>query len=185
MTCEKLCRLLDLAASFFYKIRRDDLASWSNCLKAPIPKKIAQIMAESIPEGELRYDRKTETAYEIVEEEFTDPESGMQDTRKVRRPVDISSWPTAYIYLSVSGQTERNTGRFPAGDYSKLYSHHLEQSFGNEAEYIDYFCYIIEDRGSCFLAERFVIIRSEYRENVSRAASGWYNRSSGRGRRGY
>ena len=211
MTCEKLCRLLDLAASFFYKIRRDDLASWSNCLKAPIPKKIAQIMAESIPEGELRYDRKTETAYEIVEEEFTDPESGMQDTRRVRRPVDISSWPTAYIYLSVSGQTERNTGRFPAGDYSKLYSHHLEQSFGNEAEYIDYFCYrhreripdycryepyyrytvrldpqfIIEDRGSCFLAERFVIIRSEYRENVSRAASGWYNRSSGRGRRGY
>lgn len=46
MTLEKLCRQLDLASSFFYKIRRDDLASYVIRLKPPITKRIAEMMAE-------------------------------------------------------------------------------------------------------------------------------------------
>ena len=52
-----------------------------------------------------------------------------------------ADWPLAYIYVSVSGQTERSTGRFPYGDYRRLYSRELQQSYGNEATYIDYYCY--------------------------------------------
>ncbi|HCI73617.1 MAG TPA: hypothetical protein DHV42_03645, partial [Lachnospiraceae bacterium] len=59
---------------------------------------------------------------------------------------DTSKWPNAYIYVSTSGQTERNTARFPGGDWQKLSSRKLEQSFGNEASYIDYFCYKKKDK---------------------------------------
>ena len=183
--CEKLCRDLDLASSFFYKIRRDDLAEYVIRLKPPVTKRIAQIMAEEIPQtapGE-------------------DPE--LQE--------DTSSWPLAYIYLSLSGQTERNTGRFPSGDYAKLYSHRLEQSFGNEASYIDYYCYkkkdrtpdycryepylrytvrldpqfIISDEGRYYLAERFEVVKSDYKEAASpyRQQSYRNRRPRGRGRR--
>ena len=183
--CEKLCRDLDLASSFFYKIRRDDLAEYVIRLKPAVTKRIAQIMAEEIPQtapGE-------------------DPE--LQE--------DTSSWPLAYIYLSLSGQTERNTGRFPSGDYAKLYSHRLEQSFGNEASYIDYYCYkkkdrtpdycryepylrytvrldpqfIISDEGRYYLAERFEVVRSDYKEAASpyRQQSYRNHRPRGRGRR--
>ncbi|HCI73616.1 MAG TPA: hypothetical protein DHV42_03640, partial [Lachnospiraceae bacterium] len=48
--CEKLCRDLDLASSFFYKIRRDDLAEYVIHLKPPVTKRIAEIMAEEIPD---------------------------------------------------------------------------------------------------------------------------------------
>lgn len=166
-SCEKLCRDLDLASSFFYKIRRDDLAEYVIRLKPAITKRIAQIMAEEVPQtapGE-------------------DPEY----------KEDTSSWPLAYIYVSLSGQTERNTGRFPTGDYSKLFSHRLEQSFGNEASYIDYYCYkkkdrtpdycryepylrytvrldprfIISDEGRYYLAERFEVVKSDYKEAAS------------------
>ena len=183
--CEKLCRDLDLASSFFYKIRRDDLAEYVIHLKPSVTKRIAQIMAEEIPQtapGE-------------------DPEY----------KEDTSSWPLAYIYMSLSGQTERNTGRFPSGDYAKLYSHRLEQSFGNEASYIDYYCYkkkdrtpdycryepylrytvrldpqfIISDEGRYYLAERFEVVRSDYKEAASPYRSQSYrnHRPRGRGRR--
>jgi hypothetical protein len=108
---------------------------------------------------------------------------------------DTSKWPTAYIYLSTTGQTERNTARFPAGDWQKLPSRKLEQSFGNEASYIDYFCYkkkdrtpdycrsdpyfrytvrldprfIVSDKGYFYLAERFLIVRSDYKEATAPA----------------
>ena len=45
---EKLCRDLDLASSFFYKIRREDLAEYVIHLKPPVTKRIAEIMAEEI-----------------------------------------------------------------------------------------------------------------------------------------
>lgn len=183
--CEKLCRDLDLASSFFYKIRRDDLAEYVIRLKPAVTKRIAQIMAEEIPQtapGE-------------------DPEL----------KEDTSSWPMAYIYVSLSGQTERNTGRFPSGDFAKLYSHRLEQSFGNEASYIDYYCYkkkdrtpdycrfepylrytvrldpqfIISDEGRYYLAERFEVVKSDYKEAASPYRSQSYRnrRPRGRGRR--
>ena len=183
--CEKLCRDLDLASSFFYKIRRDDLAEYVIRLKPAVTKRITQIMAEEIP--------KTAPG--------EDPEY----------KEDTSSWPLAYIYLSLSGQTERNTGRFPSGDYAKLYSHRLEQSFGNEASYIDYYCYkkkdrtpdycryepylrytvkldprfIISDEGRYYLAERFEVVRSDYKEAASPYRSQSYrnHRPRGRGRR--
>ena len=180
-SCEKLCRDLDLASSFFYKIRREDLAEYVIHLKPPVTKRIAEIMAEEIPQ------------YAPGE----DPE----------KTEDTSSWPLAYIYVSLSGQVERNTGRFPSGDYAKLYSHRLEQSFGNEASYIDYYCYkkkdrtpdycrfepylrytvrldprfIVADEGRYYLAERFEVVKSDYKESASpyRQRSGRY-----RGRRG-
>ena len=86
-SCEKLCRDLDLASSFFYKIRRDDLAEYVIRLKPPVTKRIAQIMAEEIPQtapGE-------------------DPE--YQE--------DTSSWPLAYIYLSLSGTDGAKYGTVP------------------------------------------------------------------------
>lgn len=182
--CEKLCRDLDLASSFFYKIRREDLAEYVIRLKPPVTKRIAQIMAEDIPESAPGEDP------ELTE--------------------DTSSWPLAYIYVSLSGQVERNTGRFPSGDYAKLYSHRLEQSFGNEASYIDYYCYkkkdrtpdycrhepylrytvrldpqfIVSDEDRYYLAERFEVVKSDYREAASPYRSGAYRNHSHRRRSG-
>ncbi len=194
--CEKLCRDLDLASSFFYKIRRDDLAQYVIRLKPPLTKRIAEIMAEEIPEtipGERIY---TESA------------DGEDAGERVAE--DTSAWPTAYIYVSLSGQVERNTGRFPSGDYARLHSHHLEQSFGNEASYIDYFCYkkkdrapdycrfepylrytvrldpqfIVSDEGRYYLAERFEVIKSDYKDSTQPMRPQSYrNRSSRSGRR--
>ena len=183
--CEKLCRDMDLASSFFYKIRRDDLAEYVIHLKPAVTKRIAQIMAQEVPQNPPGEDP-----------EYTE---------------DTSSWPVAYIYLSLSGQTERNTGRFPGGDHAKLYSHRLEQSFGNEASYIDYYCYkkkdrtpdycrfepylrytvkldpqfIVSDEGRYYLAERFEVVRSDYKEAASPyRAQSYRNRSHRRSRRG-
>ena len=174
--CEKLCRDLDLASSFFYKIRRDDLAEYVIHLKPAITKRIAEMMSEVIPD------------YAPGEKPAGKPEPDEPDYES--SAPDTSKWPTAYIYVSTTGQTERNTGRFPAGDWQKLSSRRLEQSFGNEASYIDYFCYkkkeripeycrtdsylrytvkldpqfIISDEGYCYLAERFLVVRSDYKE---------------------
>ena len=116
---------------------------------------------------------------------------------------DTSRWPTAYIYVSATGQTERNTGRFPAGDWQKLQSRKLEQSFGNEASYIDYFCYkkkdripdycrtdsylrytvkldpqfIVADQGAYYLAERFLVLKSDYKEAACSARPKTYHNS--------
>ena len=225
--CEKLCRDLDLASSFFYKIRRDDLAEYVIHLKPPVTKRIAEMMSEEIPDhapGE-----KPPAAVLAEKEQF--PESGEKqpstacgerqplsvsgekepsqafsekqpalasEKKEPMQPVpeeDTSKWPTAYIYLSTTGQTERNTARFPAGDWQKLPSRKLEQSFGNEASYIDYFCYkkkdrtpdycrsdpyfrytvrldprfIGSDKGYFYLAERFLIVRSDYKEATAPA----------------
>ncbi|MBP3872918.1 MAG: hypothetical protein J6E32_04305, partial [Lachnospiraceae bacterium] len=117
---------------------------------------------------------------------------------------DTSKWPLAYIYVSSTGQTERNTGRFPQGDWQKLFSRKLEQSFGNEASYIDYYCYkkkdkipeycradsyirysvrldpqfIVSDMGQYYLAERFLVVKSDFKEVVSYPKTG-----NGRGHR--
>ena len=136
--CEKLCRDLDLASSFFYKIRRDDLAEYVIRLKPPITQRIAQMMAEEIPDhapGE-----KPHVSRQPDDKSQKLPASEQPDDRSQKQPVpesaekpgkqkdsqipveDTSKWPTAYIYVSTSGQTERNTGRFPAGDWQKLYS---------------------------------------------------------------
>ena len=217
--CEKLCRDLDLASSFFYKIRRDDLAEYVIRLKPPITKRIAQMMAEEIPDhapGEKPHVSRQpdDKSQKLPASEQPDdrsqklPASEQPDDRSQKQPVpesaekpgkqkdsqipveDTSKWPTAYIYVSTSGQTERNTGRFPAGDWQKLYSRKLEQSFGNEASYIDYFCYkkkdripdycrtdsclrytvkldpqfIISDEGTHYLAERFLVVKTDFKE---------------------
>ncbi len=222
--CEKLCRDLDLASSFFYKIRREDLAEYVIHLKPPVTKRIAEMMAEKIPDhapGEKPV-RKEETpaeetsAKETSAREKSVKERSAKETSAEENPADekaakeksvkekpakekpekeepeedTSKWPTAYIYVSSSGQTERNTGRFPAGDWQKLYSRKLEQSFGNEASYIDYYCYkkkdripeycrtdsylrytvkldpqfIISDKGYYYLAERFLVVKTDYKE---------------------
>lgn len=187
--CEKLCRDLDLASSFFYKIRRDDLAEYVIHLKPPVTKRIAEIMAEVIPDH-APGEKPPHTENAAAE--------------------DTSKWPTAYIYLSVSGQIERNTGRFPAGDWQKIYSRKLEQSFGNEASYIDYYCYkkkdtmpdycktdpsvrytvkldpqfIVSDEGAYYLAERFLVVKSDYKEAYAPSRSkSYHNRSRRRSRR--
>ena len=188
--CEKLCRDLDLASSFFYKIRRDDLAEYVIRLKPSVTKRIAQIMAEEIPPCA--------------------PGETPEDPEITFGPEDTSSWQTAYIYVSLSGQTERNTGRFPNGDYQKLFSRRLEQSFGNEASYIDYYCYkkkdrtpdfcryepyirytvrldpqfIVSDEGRYFLAERFEVVKSDYKESASGYRAESYRNHSRRGRGG-
>jgi ATP-dependent RNA helicase SUPV3L1/SUV3 len=175
MTMEKLCRQLDLASSFFYKIRRDDLASYVIRLKPPITKRIAELMAEK-PENQTE-------------------ESGNRTGKQVQPAFQerLADWTLAYIYVSVSGQTERNTGRFPYGDYRRLFSRELQQSFGNEATYIDYYCYkrktrtpdycrfepyfrytvkldpkyIVSDEGAYYLAEHFQIVRCDYQHSAS------------------
>ncbi|MBQ4176700.1 MAG: hypothetical protein II640_04460, partial [Lachnospiraceae bacterium] len=188
--CEKLCRDLDLSSSFFYKIRRDDLAEYVIRLKPPVTKRIAQIMAEEIPPCA--------------------PGETPEDPEIPFGPEDTASWPIAYIYVSTSGQTERNTGRFPNGDYQKLFSRRLEQAFGNEASYIDYYCYkkkdrtpdfcryepyirytvrldpqfIVSDEGRYFLAERFEVVRSDYKESASGFRAESYRNQSRRGRGG-
>lgn len=174
MTLEKICRQLDLASSFFYKIRREDLATYVIRLKPPVTKRIAEIMAENAPQEPSQSGATSQPA-------------------SAAAPIDTSSWPTAYIYVSASGQTERNTGRFPYGDYSRLYSRQLEQSFGNEATYIDYYCYkrktrtpeycrfepyfrytvkldpayIVSDEGAYYLAEHFKVVKTDYMRAAS------------------
>ena len=188
--CEKLCRDLDLASSFFYKIRRDDLAEYVIHLKPPVTKRIAEMMAEEIPDhapGE-KADRQEKDISPSEKPERQ--EKDISPSEKPEREEDTSRWPTAYIYVSASGQTERNTGRFPGGDWQKLQSRKLEQSFGNEASYIDYYCYkkkdrtpeycrtdayirytvkldpqfIVSDEGYFYLAERFLVLKSDYKE---------------------
>ena len=242
MTLEKLCRQLDLASSFFYKIRRDDLATYTIRLKPPLTRRIAQIMAEK-PVASL-----SDTASTVITSPITSPvpgtvgegitagklsgtdtvaplqvsgtagdvitngqvpagkvpgtlgkvpgtsEEGSVKPAASHPPIeDTSAWPTAYIYVSASGQTERNTGRFPYGDYSRLYSRELRQSYGNEATYIDYYCYkrktrtpdychfepyyrytvkldpryIVSDEGAYYLAERFKVIKCDYLHTAS------------------
>ena len=207
--CEKLCRDLDLASSFFYKIRRDDLAEYVIHLKPPVTKRIAEMMAEEIPDHapgekpapvEKLVVAESDAGAAAPEKEKTSDEEIPQE--------DTSRWPTAYIYVSATGQTERNTGRFPAGDWQKLQSRKLEQSFGNEASYIDYFCYkkkdripdycrtdsylrytvkldpqfIVADQGAYYLAERFLVLKSDYKEAVySARPKTYHNRRNHRG----
>ncbi len=266
--CEKMCRDLDLASSFFYKIRRDDLAEYVIHLKPPITKRIAQIMAEeipdyvpgekpvkpeegrteSVPDGSLsatQNDKPAETqnnkpaAASVSESgKVTDvgpdrPQSkkagaadvrqdknrSVPETQKAEKSTpsgradleeDTSKWPVAYIYMNLSGQIERNTGRFPSGDWQRVYSRKLQQSFGNEASYIDYYCYkqkeyippycrsdsyirytvkvdpqfIISDEGLYYLAERFLVLKSDFKQGSFGFKSKTYrNNGSGRGRR--
>ncbi len=198
---EKLCRDLDLASSFFYKIRRDDLAEYVIHLKPPVTRRIAEIMSEEIP-GYAPGEKPPEKEAEWTEE------TGEKEGKSLPEE-DTSKWPTAYIYVSTTGQTERNTARFPAGDWQKLNSRKLEQSFGNEASYIDYYCYkkkdripdycrtdpyirytvkldpqfIVSDQGACFLAERFLVVRSDYKEAIAPARPKSYRNHGHRRRR--
>lgn len=232
--CEKLCRDLDLASSFFYKIRRQDLAEYAIHLKSPVTRKIAKIMGEKVPSwlpGEEIPEEVREAMRENVpaarekrEKEACHSGSlsqesgraihalgtaGTDDVRsfleedregemageepEIPKFEDTSVWPVAYIFVSESGQTERNTGRYPYGDYSRISSRKLWQSFGNEADYIDYYCYkrkdrtpdycryesyirytvkldprfIVLDEGAWFLAERFLVVKSEYKRSGS------------------
>ena len=215
MTLEKLCRQLDLASSFFYKIRRDDLASYVIRLKPPITTRIAELMAEkpenrtaasgdadhaadaeSLPDaenvttvGDKGYTSHTKEP--AVPTEGSGRKTGMQ--AQPERQDRHADWILAYIYVSVSGQTERNTGRFPYGDYRRLNSRELQQSYGNEATYIDYYCYkrktrtpdycrfepyfrytvkldpkyIVSDEGAYYLAEHFRVVRCDYQHSAS------------------
>ena len=189
---EKLCRNLDLASSFFYKLRRDDLAEYVTALKKPVPKKIAKILDMPVPDhipGEKPKPQKG-----ADESGQTEALADHKENRAKAKPDDYTEdthkWYTSYIYVNVSGQTERCTGRFPGGDYSRLQSRRLPQSFGNEADYIDYTCYkakdrvpeycryepyfryevkldpafIIAERETYYLAERFLVVKCEYRE---------------------
>jgi len=214
--CEKLCRDLDLSSSFFYKIGRDDLAEYVIHLKPPVTKRIAEMMAEEIPDhapGEKPERRPEDCADEPRKDErenVSEEPIGQGETREKKpgeekiRDEDTSKWPLAYIYVSSTGQTERNTGRFPQGDWQKLFSRKLEQSFGNEASYIDYYCYkkkdkipvycradsyirysvrldpqfIVSDMGQYYLAERFLVVKSDFKEVVSYPKTG-----NGRGHR--
>ncbi len=181
---EKLCREMDLCSSFFYKIRREDLARYVISLKGPIPRRMAEIMAAPVPDhlpGELPEHLKEQSLRELEEQGYQ-----MEDT---------SSWPVGYLFVSQSGVVLRNTGRYPSGDYSRLQGRRIPQSFGNEAAYIDYIfykrpdripeycrhepCYryrvridpafiISEDRGF-YMAERFEILDSEF---LRKSASG-------------
>ena len=214
--CEKLCRDLDLSSSFFYKIRRDDLAEYVIHLKPPVTKRIAEMMAEEIPDhapGEKPPKREEEEEKSKVREPETGKEPKAPEQEPEKKPKeweqDTSRWPTAYIYVSVTGQTERNTGRFPAGDWQKLNSRKLEQSFGNEASYIDYYCYkkkdripeycrtdaylrytvrldprfIVSDEGAYYLAERFLVVKTDYKEAQAPPRQNSYHHRSRRGRR--
>ena len=262
MTLEKLCRNLDLASSFFYKIRREDLASYVIRLKPPITRRIAEIMAEKPEEaatgqkssggqaGQAMQNtaggRSGSNALQTMQRtasvqgegsaaaaqkladwqgEGSTPRQGDYATVATQKPsgsqagqatqgstaqqgdsaaaaaaaqpaqaaADDSTWPVAYIYVTVSGMCERNTGRYPYGDYSRLYSRELRQSYGNEATYIDYYCYkkktrtpdmcrfepyfrytvkldpryIVSDEGPFFLAQKFRVIRSDYMHSAS------------------
>ena len=139
------------------------------------------MMAEEIPDHAPGEKEEAPAEMTFAEENSAEKTPAEEDTSK---------WPTAYIYVSSSGQTERNTGRFPAGDWQKLYSRKLEQSFGNEASYIDYYCYkkkdripeycrtdsylrytvkldpqfIISDEGYYYLAERFLVVKTDFKE---------------------
>ncbi len=222
MTLEKMCRQLDLSSSFFYKIRRDDLASYVIRLKPPLTRRIAEIMAETPDEPAFAADpaaaakpaaatgpaAAAKSAVTADSAAVADPAAAAEPAAAVREAnaagpasgnpavhetPDTSDWPTAYIYVSVSGQAERNTGRFPYGDYSRLYSRELKQSYGNEATYIDYYCYkrktrtpdycryepyfrytvrldpkyIVSDEGAYFLAEHFQVVRTDYMHGAS------------------
>lgn len=213
---EKLCRDLDLASSFFYKIRRDDLASYAIRLKKPVTKRIAQIMAMEVPENIPGVPVKEKAAKTSAPDGYRDhnetEEGELAEHESAPAEHAGPDWITAYIYVSISGQVERNTGRFPFGDYSKLYSRHLPQSFGNEASYIDYACFkrkdttpdycryepyyrytvkldpnfIISDEGGYYLAERFEVLKSEYRKSGSPLKNdqpSYYNRGCRGGRR--
>ena len=213
--CEKLCRDLDLASSFFYKIRRDDLAEYVIHLKPPITKRIAEMMSEEIPDHAPGEKPAGQEGQAQSEKPAGKKEGTLAEDASISRKKDgiseedTSRWPTAYIYVSLSGQTERNTGRFPAGDWQKLYSRKLEQSFGNEASYIDYYCYkkkerlpdycrtedylrytvkldpqfIVSDEGPCYLAERFLVVKSDFKEAQAPARQKAYHNHRRRRRR--
>lgn len=219
MTLEKLCRNLDLASSFFYKIRREDLASYVIRLKPPITRRIAEIMAEKPEEaatGQKSFGGQAGQTMQrtaAVQGEGSTPtaqkQTGSQGEGSTAQQgdsaaaaaaaqpstvaADDSTWPVAYIYVTVSGMCERNNGRYPYGDYSRLYSRELRQSYGNEATYIDYYCYkkktrtpdmcrfepyyrytvkldpryIVSDEGPFFLAQKFRVVRSDYMHSAS------------------
>ena len=196
MTLEKLCRNLDLASSFFYKIRREDLASYVIRLKPPITRRIAEIMAEKPEEastGQKSSGGQAGQAMQGSTAQQGDSAAAAAAAQPAQAAADDSTWPVAYIYVTVSGMCERNNGRYPYGDYSRLYSRELRQSYGNEATYIDYYCYkkktrtpdmcrfepyfrytvkldpryIVSDEGPFFLAQKFRVVRSDYMHSAS------------------
>ena len=110
--CEKLCRDLDLASSFFYKIRRDDLAEYVIHLKPPVTKRIAEMMSEEIPDhapGE-----KPPAAVLAEKEQF--PESGEKQPSGSGLPVKNNPCPfpakKSHPRLTAKSSLHRSQGKW-------------------------------------------------------------------------
>lgn len=214
---ETICRGLDLSSSFFYKMKLNDLASWAVRLKSPVTRKITEILAvnnalskeaeagagshtaDANASGAPASDASASAgaapetspaagempAAPVSGEKYTDKKTGSSRTGAEKKKKGL----VCYIYVSSSGEVERNSGRFPTGDWSRLQTRNLPQSYGNEASYIDYYCYkdqknrpeytyfgeymvyqvrldpdfIVSDEGDYYLAEKFDVLSSEYK----------------------
>jgi len=213
---ELICRGLDLGSSFFYKMRMPELATYTIRLKGPVTERITQLLApenedEAGDEGTAKAGEKAGGTHgsrsgqkqaagdsgkapgsdngKTADSNKAAGSDGVKatggDNKKATAPAE---GPIAYIYVGVSGECERNTARFPTGDWSLLHSRRLPQSYGNEASYIDYYCYksrklrpnytryddytlykvrldpkyIVSDEGDYYLAQKFRVIHSSY-----------------------